>query len=387
MRRGGFVAGGIAAAMLVQSILAEVALADPRSLKPLGWTAEQSRRSKAWTFTSPDGQTTLQVGFYPNSEPAEISEMITRHMKPSYSTVIAEPSAETGPEGVILTGGAYSMRNGGNSAGLAVAVPHKLGGVLGCYGSGAPVSGQAPPALATFINACVEMGLTGTPYNDEQARTAQQRAHIAAAPIASGTEQPVEALVFEVYYISGVGGMVLPDYRPIVLFRDGIACRCLDMPLADIDRSEIQRQRPDDVTRWQKTSSAFVLTWPGNREPTKIAIDVKRPEGLGRDARLDGFWRRLGGGGNTALGGSTQIAASMGYQFNQDGTFSLERTAGASAPGVVTSGKRQEQGRYAIEGDALTLSFADGRTERTSIYRQQDDGRTLWIGGASFVSR
>ena len=33
MRRGGFVAGGIAAAMLVQSILAEVALADPRSLK------------------------------------------------------------------------------------------------------------------------------------------------------------------------------------------------------------------------------------------------------------------------------------------------------------------------------------------------------------------
>lgn len=363
------------------------AFADASKLKPAGWSANQSRYTDSWTFTSPDESSEAQVMHFDKLALEELGDMAADHMRP-YDTEEIERDRPVAKEGALIyTVGYRHEDTGAIYVGMAIAAPHKLGGTLTCYIHAPLLSDQSPPEIAPYIARCAEFAKAGTPYDAEMAKVADQRAAIAAVPVKAGKGRAVEAVVLDLYYTYGVGGMILPDYRPIVLFKDGIACKCLDEPVADADPSAKMKTDPDAVTRWTRNGKNYVMSWPGDKEPKEVAADFERPLVYGKDARLEGYWTRISGGGNTALGGDTMVSATNSFQFYKDGTFENSATASASVPGVFTGSSRGKSGKYRIDGDALTLSFANGDVRRTSLYHSDGTDPVLWIGGNSFASR
>ncbi len=360
---------------------------DATQLKPSGWGGEEATYSGAWTFTSPDEKSEAHVHFNDVATAAELAETAKKHMQPYGTDGLKIDGPAPSTDGVWMSAGGYMHEDTGERYLAASAVfPHKLGGHLICY-THAPLVGTTPPtSIEQFLEACGTFASSGIPYDATQATTARNRASIASVPVKAGKGRAVEALLLDEFYFSGYGGMVLPDYSPIVLFKDGTACACLDLPLADIDPAELIKTRPDDVTRWQKSGGTYVLTWPDDTEPTEIKADMERPQAYAKGATLDGYWQRIGGGGNIAMGGDVGVMTSSGYRFFKDGTFSTSNTAGATAPGVATGSTREGGGRYDIGADGLLmLTHADGRVERTSLFHGNGADPVLWIGGDSFV--
>jgi hypothetical protein len=371
---------------LILSLLALPAFADGSQLKPAGWSAKESSYTGAWTFTSPDEMSEAHVHFNDVAAQPVLAETARKHMQP-YNTDVLKMNGPMTSDGVMMSVGGYVDEDSGQKyIATSAVIPHKLGGHLICYVY-APMNGTTPPPILTsFVSACQSFAANGTAYDEEQARTAKNRAAIASTPIASGKGRAVEAFLFEVYYISGYGGAVYPDYRPVVLFKDGTMCRCLDLPVSDIDPSVLIKTRPDDVARWKKSAKGYEFQWPDSSEPETLETGGERPVAYPKGQVLDGYWSRIGGGGNTALGGDVSVMTSNGYRFYKDGTFGTQNVAGGSAPGVATSSKSADGGKYSIGADGLlTLTYKNGKTERTTLFRGNGAKPVLWIGGESFV--
>jgi hypothetical protein len=86
-------------------------------------------------------------------------------------------------------------------------------------------------------------------------------------------------------------------------------------------------------------------------------------------------YKRISGGGNTALGGEVMIARSSIYTFTPDGRFRIEGSVGASNSGEQTGVSTTLQsesamaGRYALDDHTLVLTYSDGRRSGTSSPR------------------
>ncbi len=89
-----------------------------------------------------------------------------------------------------------------------------------------------------------------------------------------------------------------------------------------------------------------------------------------RSHRLNGeyatrSYNRMGvaGGGSMAWGGAATIV------FRADGTFDYGRAGFAStSQAASSSGSSKAQGRYAISGNTITFTFADGSTQHALIH-------------------
>jgi hypothetical protein len=366
---------------------APIAQADPSQWKPAGWKAEQSSYTDNWTFTSPDGLKEAQVGLYEN-DPARVADMLSGHMKPYGTDEIKKSPPKQMPDGVWMSAGGYIHDdNGTKYLAASVVVPHKLGGAFGCYASAPMLNGGADPVVGDILQKCTSAAQNGEAFDAEHARRAAQRQAVAGT-LKPGKGRPVEAVLLNEYYISGVGGGIYPDYEPIVLFKDGTVCRCLELAPIDVDAAAVAQTSPDDVSRWTRKGSDYVITWPGDNEPTTIDAGGERPLIYPKDQRLNGYWQRTSGAGNTAFGGDISVAVSNGFRFFNNGTFSTSNTAASTAPGVVVGSTGGEGGRYSIGADGLlALTYDNGKTERTSIYHSAGTDPVLWIGGDSFVAR
>jgi hypothetical protein len=110
-------------------------------------------------------------------------------------------------------------------------------------------------------------------------------------------------------------------------------------------------------------------------------------------------YRRLSGGGNTALGGDVTIAVESRYNFKADGRYGRGGSVGAldsgSSIGVGTAiGRRRapEGGQYRRDRHTLTLTGADGRSRRLFFaYSSQKeppevDRDMIFVGDSVFSS-
>lgn len=189
----------------------------------------------------------------------------------------------------------------------------------------------------------------------------------------------VEGVYFRSASSYGVGGMVTIDYRPLVFFRDGSYYEVEGEALEDVDLGESKRKSPKRWGRWSKVAEGFTLT---NAEGRSSEMKLQRGNifvafpGSANEGRLDGRFRRIAGGGNTATGGGVMIATRTNLDFTPDGGYSREASAGASSSGsdvggdrsgvstTVRSKSKSGPGRYAIDHHTITLIDAEGRTER-----------------------
>jgi hypothetical protein len=187
----------------------------------------------------------------------------------------------------------------------------------------------------------------------------------------------------------GYGGMLTFNPVPIVLFRNGDALRDVKGLNADGGLSAHKSANPDDWTKWRRSGAAIeIMKSDGWKKITYTKTMDRLPSGF----TLQGSYRSTSGGGSLATGGGDAVIAWSTMSFDSKGNFASAGGAGASSSSgagtVVTSGKApNEYGTYTINGYTLTLSYADGRTERRMIVTEVADPKVIWLDGTGYTMR
>jgi len=219
------------------------------------------------------------------------------------------------------------------------------------------------------------------------------RAETASSP-AINASADIETVGFYTAPNIGMGGMVIFEPRPIVLFRNGEALRKMEALNDPGGLAAHKAAHPRDWTRWRRGGGQIQVQGEGGWEDLPY---TKVMDPLPRGHRLSATFQRLRGGGNTALGGGAMIAAWASFTFDGAGRFTTGGGAGASfrsegpsrGVSVTTQSTRPPSGgRYEIEGYTLTLTYDDGRVERRLIVTDPSDPKSaLWIDGDGYARR
>lgn len=253
-------------------------------------------------------------------------------------------------------------------------------------------------ATTGTATATTEAGRNGT-------RTAPQAGITAAAPVAAPVPsradpaaraataalvQRIESFGFDTRPEMGMGGFIGLKVYPVVLFRDGTA-------LTDVAGLGFaggvdahRRAHADDWTRWRRANGEIQLLDGGKWD--KLAFRNTYST-LPRDFRLNGRFRRAGGTGNIAIGGTSSVTVVSQYLFSSDGRVVRDGSAGATATGgdftvAVGSADPSRRGRYTIDGITLQIRYDDGTEERFILVTDPADPKSvIWLDGDSYVRR
>lgn len=181
----------------------------------------------------------------------------------------------------------------------------------------------------------------------------------------------VEGVYFKSATGFGVGGAVSVNFEPIVLFKDGSYYEVEGPALEDVDLARARARDPRNWGRWRRQGASFILT--DNRGRSN---DHRLQQGSffkafpASAAPLRGTFESIGGGGNSAMGGELTIASMDTLAFLPGGRFATRRSTGAVSSGAMSgvgssaSARRGGGGSFAVRDHTLTLTHADGRTER-----------------------
>jgi hypothetical protein len=352
-----------------------------------GWGGDSNKTYGGRTFLAPDGVTAVKVDHVNGADGLnKAAENARDYLRPYGGEKMREtPASLVSAMNAYVAAGSWQDDDGVRTMGLAAARKHPAGRTWVCSFR-TRLAAQIPPALTKWLNTCMAAADQGYFVYEDDAKAAAARAKIASVPIKPGLGRPIEATLLDLEYITGVGGMVLLDYRPIVLFKDGTAVRNFEQPVADIDVAQYVKAQPDDVTRWTRVAGGYSIHWPDEDEADVIKDDFERPKVFPAGHKLNDYWKRLSGGGNTALGGDVMVAVSNGYRFFADGRFSTDSAFSGSTPGVFT-GSGKDGGTYGLNGSGLTLTYGNGTVKKFSLYYGGAiNDPVLWLGGRSYTN-
>ncbi len=193
---------------------------------------------------------------------------------------------------------------------------------------------------------------------------------------ATAPERAIEAVVLtSAWSPSGIGGSVVINYRPTVLYKDGSFSR-------DAERALRGDARIDG--RWRRDGSGFVLQGAEGKAQAVPAKMRTRPATQGQT--LEGAYRSLSGAGAAGTGVST-VAAFKTMQFSADGRVVLAQGAGASGGGVTTHGAKSATARYQLDGHTITVTHDNGQREQRLFYLFPDSDRAVGVGALSLSAR
>lgn len=200
----------------------------------------------------------------------------------------------------------------------------------------------------------------------------------------------IEGFAFDSRAAMGIGGFLTTEIFPVVLFRDGQLLRDVEGLLAPGGIDAHRRAHPQEWSRWRRAGRE--LQAEDDKGWSKLPFDTfytTLPNGF----KLDGLYRRLGGGGNVAVGGTASVAVWNEFRFESDGRVSQGGGAGgrteAGNTSVVTRhAAAGRQGRYRVEGLMLRIRWDDGSEEsHVLIADPKDPTGVIWIDGQGHVQR
>lgn len=217
----------------------------------------------------------------------------------------------------------------------------------------------------------------------------------AAPPVAGVTPDAallaqIDSFGFDTRPAMGIGGFITTDIYPVVLFRDGRLLTDVEGLMFAGGMAAHQAAHPKDWTRWRRQGGELQITGEKGWEKRPFQSTFRQ---LPKDFRLDGLFRRLGGTGNVAVGGTASVAAWNEYRFTPDGRVSRGGGAGgrAESPGgsvVTRSQAASQQGSYRIEGVMLNIRYDDGSEEsRLIITDPKDPTGAIWLDGQGYAQR
>jgi len=204
--------------------------------------------------------------------------------------------------------------------------------------------------------------------SDGTSTPAKGAASAAPAGAHAANWQKVEGVYFKSYSTFGVGGLMIQDFEPVILFRDGSYYEVEGDALEDVDLAASRARTPGAWGRWRKQGATFLLT--DNKGSTN---DYQLQQGSffkafpaeSTGGKLSRRYKRISGGGNSAMGGTMAIAAQSNFTFAPDGRFATGTSMGAVGATVAASSRRGGgMGRYRVERHSITLTGPDGRPRR-----------------------
>ncbi|MBW8881625.1 MAG: hypothetical protein JF615_09440 [Asticcacaulis sp.] len=185
-------------------------------------------------------------------------------------------------------------------------------------------------------------------------------------------------------YGVGYGGMIIVKFEPAVLFTSGEIL--LDVTgLNDLhgDRAA----HPGDWSHWRKASGAYEYeSEPGTWKPIlNNQVWTTPPSAAG----LQGRFTATGGGGNTALGGTSAVFVETSYTFLSGGRVVRDGVASSTAEagdvGTVAGSHSGRQGRYTIDGLNMKIVYEDGSQESLILMTHPTDKDIIWIDGTAYT--
>ncbi|MBC8138461.1 MAG: hypothetical protein H8F28_21485, partial [Fibrella sp.] len=191
----------------------------------------------------------------------------------------------------------------------------------------------------------------------------------------------------------GFGGMVLMNYVPTVVFKDGSFYEDYDVPLADFDVSAARRARPNAWGKWRRQGGAMQAQ---DSKGVWETVEWLGPLPGGKPGeKLSGRFSSFTGGGNTALGGGTAYGVSSDIFFAPDGRFTTDQSVGFSSAEptsdvrTTVSSRSGKQGTYTISDYILTMKFNDGRVQRRAFMfmdsKDKKDG--MYLDGTPYTKK
>jgi hypothetical protein len=227
-----------------------------------------------------------------------------------------------------------------------------------------PTSRSLQKALLSLYSTYSSASFIQAALNNSQSADAPDS--VKSKPIQSQsvkTIAPLKGIYMEQVTSYGVGGMVTFDFDSYAVFQDGTISRDLNEAFGDQTA-----RNPKSWGRWQQNGNGFNVTWNNGKTKKLGGSLFYRTFAASSGDRLEGLYRSLGGGGNTALGGDVTIVDSRKIQFYRNGSFEQSSARGGSSGQSVTSSKSSATGTYTLDGHTIELSYADGRTLRTSFF-------------------
>ena len=211
------------------------------------------------------------------------------------------------------------------------------------------------------------------------------------APAASGAANAIAARIvsfgFDSRAAMGVGGFMMMNIYPVVLFRDGTALTAVEGLGFQAGLDAHRAAHPSDWTRWRRQSGEYQLESKGKWEKLQFR---KTYSTLPAGFRLNGRFSRTSGTGNIAMGGTASVIVESAYAFTTDGHVIRGGFAGSmntsSDVSVVTrSVAANRRGQYTIDGITLRISYDDGSRVQFIIVTDPADPSVIWLDGASYV--
>jgi hypothetical protein len=361
-------------------------------LCPAGWSCKKNENGNSWLLTAPEGENAGKGQVVWSSKEVLVNTEDTlyanlRRIIPEGTSVVVTPLPRETKFGNAAMGIYEKESNSQRFMAGTFVGSFKAGGTITCsiYMPLLP-NGMPSPAYIEFFDECETFANSGVSFSKDPTLLAVTNKANTKSSV-SGKTAEVEGYVFDLEYTYGVGGMMLPEFYPVVLLKDGVALRNLRTSLGHIDLTRHRAMQADDVGTWKRSRTKYLLFWSDDEEPSEVDIAADRPQVFQAGQSLDGEWTSISGGGDSSFGGSETISAVDSFRFFKDGSFSAGRSIGATSAGGVGWAKSGASGIYRIDGPALILSYRDGRATTTSLFYidGDDDGKVLWIGGESYV--
>ncbi|WP_074204640.1 lipocalin-like domain-containing protein [Parasphingorhabdus marina] len=362
-------------------ILPPLALAEPAAIAPSDWT--RSQNGEMTVYRSGTGREAMIFRNVADvTDPALAVKLIADGLTARANIVVT--SRARSESGLAIHDIEYQSRN--------IVMKGKVIGVRQADGKFLVLAHLAPrsePGLTERLQTSTEkmasLASAGPNMASHPAKLAT------AVPAATGKSVPASEILFDLSYNYGVGGAAYPVYDLVALYKDGTAAKLGGYPVDGVDFAALRRNSKGGIGQRRQSGGQIVVNW-SDGDSSKLKRTVGPPRPLPGPQALVGRFQAIGGGGNTALGGSVLTAQVKQFTFAADGRFSHASTTSVSSNAAVGGSRSGTAGRWTLNGPTLTLAYNDGRTIRTSVFYSGSrkatarNGRfgVLWIGGEDF---
>lgn len=204
----------------------------------------------------------------------------------------------------------------------------------------------------------------------------------------------INTVIMHLEYEAGMGGAIYPVYNAYILFKDGSIYKHPVTSPADLDMASSKQTEPKKWGTWTMSNDKLILYWPLEKpkyqNSTWEKSSYKNVLPAKKNETLEGSFKTLTGGGNTALGGDVLVVAAANIAFNQQGKFTLAKTAGVSSGSDVwenTNSKTGEAGIYTLNGYTIELKYNNGKTQRQFFYFYPDSRKHFGIAESVYMPK
>lgn len=200
----------------------------------------------------------------------------------------------------------------------------------------------------------------------------------------------IDSFAFNARPKMGVGGFIMLDIYPVVLFKNGDLLDNIEGLNYNGNMADYKKSKPDDWSSWRKSLGKLQIKGEKGWENLEFQDTYKQ---LPNDFRLNGLFYSASGTGNVAFGGNQSVTVWDEYLFSNDGRVVKGGGSGSSAASgdisvVSKSVADNQRGKYHIDGLILMLNFDDGSSESHILVTDPKDPKSvIWLDGASYVRR